>query len=230
MKRVVVVSGASSGIGEAICAKLLHLGYSVIGISRNIKDDAFRDQDFTPLRADLSDETSTLKLCQELKNRDIYMLINCAGFARFAPHEELSSKNITQMVFLNLTSAMLLTNAMLRSLKKNGGYLINISSIEALRASKFAAVYGATKSGMKAFGDVLFEETRKSMLSVVNINPDMTQSPFYDDLRFTPTQNELERLLPSDIADAIEHILSMPKRCVVSEYTLRSLNFGIAKK
>lgn len=230
MKHYVVVSGASSGIGEAICTKLLHLGYRVIGISRDIKDDAFKNQDFIPSRADLSNESSTLKICEELTNRDIYMLINCAGFARFAPHEELSAKDITKMVFLNLTSAMLLTNAMLRSLKKNGGYLINISSIEALRASKFAAVYGATKSGMKAFSDVLFEETRKSMLSVVNINPDMTQSPFYDNLRFSTTQNEFERLLPSDIADAIEHILSMPKRCVVSEYTLRSLNFGITKK
>ena len=158
------------------------------------------------------------------------MLINCAGFGRFEPHEELSAKTVTDMVFLNLTAPMLLTNALLRNLKKNSGYLININSIEALRASKFAGVYSATKAGLRAFGDSLFEETRKSSLSITNINPDMTQSNFYKELRFETSQQEDEKLLASDIADAVEHIISMRKGAVVSEYTIRSLNFGISKK
>jgi len=125
---------------------------------------------------------------------------------------------------------MLLTNACLRSLKANSGYLININSIEALRASKFAALYSATKAGLKAFGDALFEETRKSSLSITNINPDMTQSNFYDELRFETSRKEDEKLIASDIADAVAHILSMRKGAVVSEYTIRSLKFGIVKK
>jgi short-subunit dehydrogenase len=134
------------------------------------------------------------------------------------------------MTFLNLTAPMLLTNVLLRSLKENAGYLININSIEALRASKFAAVYSATKAGLRAFSDALFEETRKSALSISNINPDMTQSNFYDALRFETSQKEDEKLLVSDIADAVEHILSMRKGAVVSDYTIRSLHFGIKKK
>lgn len=226
----VVVTGASSGIGKEITSRLLKLGYRVIGISRNIKKDDFDNENFTYIQTDLSDEDSTLNLCKNISNEDIYMLINCAGFGRFEPHEELNSKTIMNMVFLNLTAPMLLTNALLRNLKKNEGYLININSIEALKSNKFAAVYSATKSGLKAFGDSLFEETRKSALSVTNINPDMTQSNFYNDLRFETSLNENEKLLASDIADAIEHILKMRKGAVVSEYTLRSLNFGILKK
>jgi short-subunit dehydrogenase len=134
------------------------------------------------------------------------------------------------MTFLNLTAPMLITNATLRSLKDNGGYLININSIEALRASKFAGVYSATKAGLKAFGEALFEETRKSGLSVTNINPDMTESAFYDALRFETSAKEDEKLLASDIADTVEHILKMRKGAVVSEYTIRSLKFGITKK
>jgi len=134
------------------------------------------------------------------------------------------------MTFVNLTAPMLLTNATLRSLKKTDGYLININSIEALRASKFAGVYSATKAGLKAFGDSLFEETRKSGLSITNINPDMTESNFYDDLRFETSKKEDEKLFASDIANAIEHILTMRKGAVVSEYTIRSLKFGISKK
>jgi short-subunit dehydrogenase len=134
------------------------------------------------------------------------------------------------MTFTNLTAPMLLTNAILRSLKSNGGYLININSIEALRASKFAGVYSATKAGLRAFSDSLFEETRRSDLSITNINPDMTQTPFYDALRFQTSEKEDEKLLAQDIADVIEHILSMRKGAVVSEYTIRSLKFGISKK
>ncbi len=228
--RKVVVTGASSGIGKEIARRLLLLGYEVIGISRGIKKEDFDSQNFTPLQADLADEKSTLATCKKLSNEDIYMLVNCAGFGRFEPHEELDNKTITNMVFLNLTAPMLLANALLRDLKKNGGYLININSIEALRSSKFAGVYGATKAGLKAFGDSLFEETRKSSLSVTNINPDMTHSNFYNDLRFETSQHEDEKLLASDIADAVEHILGMRKGAVVSEYTIRSLNFGISKK
>ena len=116
------------------------------------------------------------------------------------------------------------------SLKNNDGYLININSIEAIRASKFAGVYSATKAGLKAFGDSLFEETRKSGLSITNINPDMTESSFYDELRFETSKDEDEKLLTQDIADVVEHILKMRKGAVVSDYTIRSLKFGISKK
>ena len=225
-----VVTGASSGIGKEVASRLLNLGYRVIGISRTVSDADFSDDNFTPIQADLSDEISTLGICEQLKKENITVLINCAGFGRFEPHEELSYKTIKDMTFLNLTAPMLLTNATLKNLKNNDGYLINISSIEAIRASKFAGVYSATKAGLKAFGDSLFEETRKSGLSITNINPDMTQSGFYDKLRFETSKKEDEKLLCSDIADAVEHILKMRKGAVVSDYTIRSLNFGISKK
>lgn len=225
-----IVTGASSGIGYAITKKLLALGYSVIGVSRDIDETLFGQHNFKAIRCDLSDEKQTNILAEKLKVEEIDLLVNCAGFGKFAPHEELDAKTITQMTFLNLTAPMLLTNATLRSLKKNSGYLININSIEALRSSKFAGVYSATKAGLKAFSDALFEETRKSELSITNINPDMTQSAFYDDLHFDVADDENAKLLASDIADAIEHILTMRKGAVVTDYTLRSLHFGIKKK
>jgi len=225
-----LITGASSGIGKEISVRLLSLGYEVIGISRTIEKKDFTDKNFQAIQVDLTKEKETLKLCESLKKEEIYILINCAGFGKFEPHEELSTKTILDMTFLNLTAPMLLTNAMLRSLKKNEGYLININSIEAIRASKFAGVYSATKSGLRAFNEALFEETRKTKLSITNINPDMTQSGFYNELRFDTSKKENERLLASDIADAVEHILKMRKGAVVSDYTIRSLNFGISKK
>ena len=228
MKKV-LVTGASSGIGKAISEKVLEMGFELIGVSRTINENTFKEK-FTPIQTDLSDERQTLELCKQLKKEDISVLINCAGFGVFEPHEELSPKTITSMTFLNLTAPMLLTNALLRDLKKNDGYLININSIEALRASKFAGVYSATKAGLRSFTDALFEETRKSNLSITNINPDMTESSFYDELRFDVSKKANEKLLASDIANAVEHILTMRKGAVVSEYTIRSSTFGITKK
>ncbi|MDQ7060089.1 MAG: hypothetical protein Q9M43_02770 [Sulfurimonas sp.] len=77
---------------------------------------------------------------------------------------------------------------------------------------------------------LFFEETRKSGLRITNINPDMTESSFYDDLRFDVSKKEDEKLLSEDIADAVEHILTMRKGAVISNYTIRSLKFGISKK
>ena len=224
-----VVTGSSSGIGEAITQKLLQMGYGVYGISRNISQHVHK-QHYHHISADLTDQQSVVTVAKELEHKNIFILVNCAGFGVFAPHEEIDFSTINTMVQLNLTTPMILTKSVLRSLKKEGGYLININSIEALRSSKFAALYSATKAGLKAFGDALFEETRKSDLSITNINPDMTQTPFYTQLRFDVAQDENAKLLASDIAHAVEHILTMRKGAVVSEYTIRSLHFGITKK
>ena len=225
-----VVTGASSGIGKEICLRLLKLGWEVTGVSRGSSDALTHHKNYHHEEADLSKMHTTQKLLDALKGYEVKLLVNCAGFGEFAPHEELSSKSIDSMIFLNLTAPLLLSNTLLKQLKKNSGYLININSIEALRASKFAGVYSASKAGLKAFGDALFEESRKSNLSVTNINPDMTESNFYDELRFDVSTKGNEKLLTSDIADALEHILNMRKGAVVSEYTIRSLNFGIVKK
>jgi len=225
--KLAIVSGASSGIGKAIALRLLKLGFRVLGLSRSA---TIKDSNYRHIFVDLSSEKESLELCKTLQKEEAFIVVNAAGFGKFEPHEELNAKTITEMTFLNLTAPMLLTNATLRALKKNDGYLININSIEALQASKFAGVYSATKAGLKAFGESLFEETRKSGLSITNINPDMTESNFYDDLRFDVSKKEDEKLFAEDIADSVQHILTMRKGAVVSEYTIRSLKFGISKK
>ncbi len=226
--KTAIVTGTSSGIGKAIAARLLHLGYRVIGISR--RATSIEHEAFSQITCNLASTKETTALGEQLKSeKGAYILVNAAGFGKFEPHEELSPKTIEAMIHVNLTAPILLSNLLLRTLKQNGGFLINITSIEATRSSKFSALYSSTKAGLRAFGHALFEEVRKSDLAVVTINPDMTDTAFFDDLNFGVSNASHSRLESSDIADAVEQIISMRHGVAVTELTVRSQRFGITK-
>ncbi|MCK9371622.1 MAG: SDR family oxidoreductase [Sulfuricurvum sp.] len=224
-----IVTGSSSGIGEAISRMFLGEGYHVIGISR--RRGTIEHPAFEHLACDLSNGGSIDAITQHLlKTKELAVLVNAAGFGRFEPHEELSPKTITEMIALNLTAPVLLTNLLLRHLKTTQGTIINITSIEATRSSKFSALYSATKSGLRAFGHSLFEEVRTSGVAVVTINPDMTDTPFFDPLRFGVGEDDDTKLLATDIAQAVQNLLTMRQGLSITDLTIRPQRFGIRKK
>ncbi len=226
--KTAIVTGTSSGIGKAIATRLLHLGYRVIGISR--RTTSIEHEAFSQITCNLANTKETTALAEQLKSeKGAYILVNAAGFGRFEPHEELSPKTIEDMIHVNLTAPILLSNLLLRTLKQNGGFLINITSIEATRSSKFSALYSSTKAGLRAFGHALFEEVRKSDLAVVTINPDMTDTAFFNDLNFGVSNDARSRLESNDIANAVEQIISMRHGVAVTELTVRPQRFGITK-
>lgn len=228
--KVAIVTGSSSGIGEAICRKLLSLSYIVYGIARREQTHIGHDR-FHPIVCDVT-QTSLLEKTAKtiLDDTDIDLLIHSAGLGKFEPHEELSVLRLKQIIDTNLTAPVILSSLILRSLKKTKGSIINITSIEALQASKFSAAYSASKAGLHHFGRCLFEEVRKSGVNVVSIHPDLTQSPFFDELRFQPSEDINMHLKPDDIAQAVEDILKMREGVSVTELTIRPKYFGISKK
>lgn len=224
-----IVTGSSSGIGQAITQMLLKEGFHVVGISRN--KGSLKHPNFTHIPCDLSCENAIESIKPKLLEiGDLKLLVNAAGFGRFEPHEEISPTTISQMISLNLEAPILLTNMLLRLLKHNQGTIINITSIEATRHSKFSAVYTATKAGLRAFGHSLFEEVRSSGVRVVTINPDMTDTPFFDDLRFGVSEDDHTKLFASDIANHVRNILHMREGSSITELTIRPQKFGISKK
>lgn len=230
--KIAVVTGASSGIGEAIAYKLIEMGYFVYGIARDFTKTPINESNmFEYFLCDLSEEESLKVLLEKLRSlKYVHLLVNCAGFGVFRPHEELSYETIENMVAVNLTAPLHISNVLLKSLKHSGGTIINITSIEALRSSKFSALYSATKSGLRAFGNALFEEVRKDGVKVITINPDMTQTRFYDELHFDVHEDDQKKLKTEDFTDVIEDILTYRNGLAVSEITLRPQKFGISKK
>lgn len=207
-----IVTGYSSGIGKAISESLNSHGYNII-----------------KLKSRLEDINSLEKEIKEvLKLYDIDLLVNCAGVGIFKPHEEIGISKIKELIDVNLTAPIILSNLLLRSLKKTEGNIINITSVEATKHSKFSALYTATKSGLRDFSHCLFEELRKSKVGVTSINPDLTKTNFFDQLQFEPSHKEDTHLLPKTIAKTVIDILNLDG--VVTDITVRPQKFELKKK
>ncbi len=209
---IAIVTGYSSGIGEAICDILAINGYKIIKLQSRLENITA-----------LEKEVKTI-----LKHEDINLLVNCAGLGVFKPHEEISISKIKELIDVNLTAPIILSNLCLRSLKKTKGHIINIASVEATKHSKFSALYTATKSGLRDFGLSLFEELRRADVKITTINPDLTRTNFFNELNFEPSQKENTHLLAKDIAKAVLDIIHF--KGVVTDITVRPQRLEISKK
>lgn len=225
-----IVTGASSGIGKACAKRLLDLGFKVYGIARDFEKCEIDSSDFYPITCDLTDTKSIENLKEHIESDALHVLIHAAGVGYFAPHEDLSLSQIEEIITLNLTAPLMLSKLFLKPLKQNSGYLFTIASISGIQPALMGAAYGASKAGLRHFATSLFKEARKSGLKVININPDITDTPFFDDLHFYPSNDPLCAIAPSDIADIIEDVLDKRSGTVLTEVTVEPQKFQLEKK
>lgn len=218
IKKVAIVTGASSGIGQAISNRLISLDFEVYGIGRNFSESA-TIENFHEVILDLTNINGIKEFCNSF-DKPVDLLVNSAGFGDFKQLEDFNFETIDKMIDINLKAPLLLTNSFLKSLKNTKGNIINISSIESQKHSRFSTIYTATKAGLRAFSLTLFEEARKSGICVTNINPDITNTNFFNGLNFAPSEDRASYLLAEQIADSVEYILSDDTR-VITELTIR---------
>lgn len=230
--KTAIVTGASSGIGLETAKKLVSLNYRVYGLARNFTKAKWQHDHFVKVTCDVSDMKQLKLSVAEIidKERSIDLLMNNAGIGYFAPHEEIKPEHIEEMVRTNLLAPMIFTRLVLRELKKSQGYIVNISSITALKNSVFGCAYAATKAGIRHFGNSLFDEVRKSGVKVVTINPDIVQTGFYDHLNFKEHEDPESYITAQCVADAVEMILKQREGTVLSEITIRPQKHMIEKK
>ncbi|WP_200762221.1 SDR family oxidoreductase [Nitrosophilus alvini] len=229
--KTALVTGATSGIGEAIALKLLDMNYKVYGVARDFEKLTIEDENFIKVELDLSCTKTVNSVISDLNKHTLFdVLVNSAGFGLFGPYEDISVESLEQLIDTNLKAPLIITKLLLKNLKKTKGFIINISSIEAIKNSRFSAAYSATKAGLRHFSLSLFEEVRKSGVKVVSINPDMTKTPFYDELRFSTSKDPLSYITPKCISDTVEYILTAREGTVITDITLRPQIVKIEKK
>ena len=230
MKRV-LITGATSGIGLAISKKLLSMGHIVYGVGRDFSKVDIEDNNFYPIVCDLVKYQNIEEMVKKLKKEvEIDILINCAGIGYFGPHEEINPTKLHKMIALNLEAPLILTQLLLRDLKKREGVIINISSITATKSSTYGCAYSATKAGLVHFSKGLFDEVRKTGVQVISILPDITKTPFYDELNFREGEEEESYILPECVADAVENILSQRRGTVITEVIIQPQKHIIRRK
>ncbi len=223
LKRTLLVTGASSGIGRAIAKELLNQGHTVIGSSRDCSKFTTKHSNFSSIELDclqldlLTAQLKTLeKKCPKLDG-----VIFSAGYGKFGSIETFSPSQIEQMMAINFTSQALITRCLIPGLKrKKQSNLIFIGSEAALKGSKKGTIYCASKFAVRGFTQALREECSTSSVRVTLINPGMVKTDFFNTLPFQPGDLATQVLLPEDIAKTVSYILNSSNNIVIDEINL----------
>ncbi len=231
-KKGALVTGASSGIGEAISRMLCEQGYEVYGIGRDFsRQKKPMPAGFWPICCDVTDTGALCRAVGQIKEKAVIeVLVNNAGCGYYGLHEELNPAKIKALVRTNLEAPLVLCNLLLRDLKRAKGYIINICSVTARESNPHGCAYGATKAGLLSFSQSLFEEARKYGVKVVSILPDMTVSDLYRNADFTADEEPRARLVPKEVAEAVQFVISRRDGLVCTELALKPQLHRIARK
>ncbi len=154
MSHIVLVTGASSGLGKALAEYLHRKGYRVYGTSRRPKPAA----PYPMLILDVTDAASVEAAVSELLRREgrIDALINNAGIGLAGPLEHLQMNNVRQVFETNVFGAIRTCQAVLPAMRaQGGGRILNVGSIGGEFGLPFRGVYSATKAALAIIGDAL---------------------------------------------------------------------------
>jgi|TARA_B110000483_G_scaffold162567_1_gene192676 3-hydroxy acid dehydrogenase/malonic semialdehyde reductase len=233
-KKLVVITGASSGIGLALVKALLEQGYAVLGIANNFEKAGLDHPDFSSRSINLADidalEESMSAVLSDI-DMPVKALINNAGIGRMGFLEQLSVKDIRLVMDTNLTSQIIVTKAFLPLLKKQGeGDILFMGSEAALKGARQGSIYCASKFAVRGFSQALRDECGKSGVRVTLINPGAVRTPFFEKLQFEPGPAPENAIEPEDISGAISMVLAARQGTVFDEITLSPRNHVWKKK
>lgn len=225
---LVIISGASSGIGLAMSKAVLAEGYHVLGLAKTFEDIEFSHERLTTQAIDLADIDRLPTLCGELLKQismPLRALINNAGIGRMAFLEQLSLADIRLVMDTNFLSHVVLTKAFLPLLKKQGsGDIVFTGSEAALQGARQGSIYCASKFAIRGFAQALREECGKSGVRVSLINPGAVRTPFFEELHFEPGQDDSNAIEAEDVASALLMVLQARPGTVFDEINLSPMN------
>ena len=179
-----LVTGGASGIGLEFVKLLLKDKYKVFIIDnndKNLKDLKYNlnSGNYKSIKEDLSDVKSPEKIYNKLKNENIDILINNAGFGTYGKFYETEWLIEKKMINLHVLNTTYLTKLFLKDMiKKNRGKILNISSLAAFQPGPLMAIYYATKAYILHFSEALSNEVRNKNITISVLCPGQTTTNF----------------------------------------------------
>lgn len=226
-----LITGASSGIGEAFARKLAARGHNLllvarseeklmmlcneVGRSHNIRAEYFA--------VDLSKPDAPRRLFEETRKRelDIDLLINNAGFGSMGDFAKLDLSRELNMIDLNVRSLVELTYLFLLPMReRKSGAIMNVASTAGFQAVPFMATYAATKAFVLSFSEALWEENRTYGIEVMALCPGVTETNFFDasSMQRPPVRTAQT---PEQVVDVGLRALARGKSSVISGWSNR---------
>jgi NADP-dependent 3-hydroxy acid dehydrogenase YdfG len=241
--KIVLITGASSGIGEATALRLANHGALVIVVARRkdrldklvktIEDNGGKAE---AVEGDLLDKSAAAQIIDSVaqKHNKIDILVNNAGVMLLGPVLDAPLEEWENMISLNVLGLMRMTHAVLPHFKQaGGGHIVNISSVAGRIASANSAVYNASKWAVNAFTEALRQELSKDQLKVRTtlIEPGAVDTelashnrPLIQEVLKERWKGISKKLESDDIARAIEYAVTQPLHVNVNEILIRPLD------
>jgi NAD(P)-dependent dehydrogenase (short-subunit alcohol dehydrogenase family) len=222
--KIVLVTGASRGIGLAIAQAFDREGARLILVARNrgpLASAAGHIPGTVMTTAvDLTKPGDISKLFRAVKKKigRLDILINNAGVFTYKPFAKTTLADWNQNIGANLTSIFLTTQAALPLLRRSKGEIVNILSVSSRTAFPNCSAYTAAKFGARGLTDVLRQELRAEGIRVTAVLPGMTATRMKDEFDFPVRPEDL--LQPQDVAAAVLSAVSQPRRATVEEILL----------
>jgi NAD(P)-dependent dehydrogenase (short-subunit alcohol dehydrogenase family) len=176
----VLVTGASTGIGEATVLHLRELGFEpVAGVRKDEDAERLGRSGIRSVRLDVTDADQIAAVGAELGDGALAGLVNNAGIAVAGPIEFLPVEQLRRQLEINLVGQVAVTQALLPALRRARGRVVNISSIGGRVALPLLGAYNMSKFGLEAFSDSLRRELRPQGVHVIAIEPGGIKTPIW---------------------------------------------------
>ncbi len=223
--KTLLVTGASSGIGLALCELLVDRGANVLGVTRR---PSALSENVSPIVADLTQREQVSTVFQGLGKID--GLVNCAGVAYLSRIIDGNPADWEEMWRVNVMALTLCCQMSLRHFPASGGRIVNVSSMSGHRVPPTGGFYAPTKFAVRAITDALRAELKavKSPVQVACVSPGFVDTPLLDqyfrgrEQTLTQTKAAMRMLDPHDVAWAILTILEAPPHVEVGDILMRS--------
>lgn len=237
-ERVALVTGASSGIGEATALALARRAIRVAAAARRadlldhlVERITREGGEALALPMDVTDEHEARAAVLQIQRRwgRLDMLVNSAGLMLLGPIAGAETEDWRRMISTNLLGLLYATHAVLPLMKaQNGGHIVNISSVAGRVARAGSGVYNATKWGVGAFSEALRQECVPDHIRVTVIAPGVVETDLASHItnpaaRETAVRriHEITPLQSEDVANAIVYAVTQPAHVNVNEILLR---------
>ena len=225
-----LITGASSGIGREFALYLAELGYDLIICSRstdklNALKDEIKNVSVRVITIDLSRESDAFDLYEHLKEEDIDVLINNAGFGAFGKFLDVPLEREVELIHTNVSSVHILTKCFLKDMQsKNSGLILNVGSMAGFSAGPKLSSYYASKNYVVRLTQAINEELRrdgsKVKISVLCPGPVETNFNNVANVRFTT-----KGLNARDVARYAFDKARQGKKIIIPGFLMKTVKF-----